>query len=80
MIFITFQRCSGKGVYFRGVFGHFGVQIGAPRAGMSSASLDVDEIGLSIRSSVGKNLGPLQHDYDYFSKVLGKMHLFWGCI
>ena len=46
MIFITFQRCSGKGVYFRGVFGHFGVQIGAPRAGMCSAtSLDMDEIG-----------------------------------
>ena len=46
MIFITFVRGRGKGVYFKGVFGHFGAQIGACRAGMcSAASLDVDEIG-----------------------------------
>ena len=40
------------------------------------AFMDVEEIGLSGRLGIGKNLGPPQHDLNDSSKEQGKMRLF----
>ena len=42
------------------------------------ASLEVDWIVQSNRLGVGENLKQLQHDFNLFLKVLGKMHQHGG--
>ena len=71
----TFQRCQGKCLSFRYVFGCFGALNGAYGV---MASLDVYKTGWRGKLGLDKISGPMQHHFNHFSKVLGEMRLFKG--